>query len=156
MMYFKPATLNDLRAISRTLNIAMVDFVNASMQAYVFSRKQELGTDVPRRKKMRYVGPRVGLDGKRIRYVMKLSKNTIEKVRDIAYLDSRRFTSVCDEALDDFIKFTKEANKFKSTPKSGVMAVRGRKNSQAREKISSILLQYEDAETKGKDSKKSK
>lgn len=152
MMYFKPAVLNELRVLSRMLSIAMVDFVDAAMEAYIFARRQELGSVVPSREKKRYVGPRTNLAGKRIRYVMKLNRNIIETMRDIAYLDNRRFTDVCDEALDDFIRFTKEVNNFKNAwvARSNTEAVRGRKNAQAREKISSLLTQYKTMEAQGR------
>jgi len=42
MMYFKPSTLGEIRVLSRMLNIAMVDFVSASMDAYIFSREFEM------------------------------------------------------------------------------------------------------------------
>ncbi|MEA3223523.1 MAG: hypothetical protein U9P49_10235 [Thermodesulfobacteriota bacterium] len=152
MMYFKPVTLNELRGLSRKLNIAMVDFVGAAMEAYIFARGQEFGSKVPPREKKRYVGPRTNLEGKRIRYVMKLTKDIIETLRDIAYFDNRRFTHVYDEAIDDFIRFTKEVNNFKNIrfAKSDIKAVRGRKKTAARKKVSSLLAQYKTMETRGR------
>lgn len=151
MMYFKPITLNELRGLSRKLNIAMVDFVGAAMEAYIFARGQEFGSKVPSREKKRYVGPRINLSGKRIRYVMKLTKDIIETMRDIAYLDNRRFTHVCDEAIDDFVRFTKEVNNFKNIrfARTDIKAVRGRKKADAIKKISSLLAQYKTMETQG-------
>ena len=128
MMYFKPATLNELRVLSRMLNVAMVDLVEAALKAYIFSKEQELGGAVPRRLKKRYVGPRMDVSGDRIRYVMRLDSLAVEKVRDVAYLDSRRFTQVCDDALTNFIDFIKAEKNFSNVwlSRDDVVAVRGR------------------------------
>ncbi len=152
MMYFKSATLNELRVLSRMLNVAMVDFVEAAMKAYIFAREQELGSPVPARSVERYVGPRSACTEKRIRYVMKLEKQTVETMRDIAFLDSRRFTQVCDEALADFIRYTKEVKKLRNVwiSRSDVEAVRGRKSAGTRQVVFSLLEGYKSAETLGK------
>lgn len=42
MMYFRPNNLSELRVISRMLNIAMVDFVGAALEAYIFKKESEL------------------------------------------------------------------------------------------------------------------
>jgi len=144
MMYFKPSTLNELRVISRMLNIAMVDFVTAAMEAYIFAREQELGCAVPPRLHDRFVGPRTDLAGKRTRYVMRLPKDIVERVRDIAYLDNRRFSQVCDDALAEFINFTKEVKNFRNVwlSRADVEAVRGRKDARASEAVAALLTQF--------------
>jgi len=144
MMYFKPSTLNELRVISRMLNIAMVDFVTAAMEAYIYAREQELGYAVPVRLHDRFVGPRTDLASKRTRYVMRLPKEIVEKIRDIAYLDNRRFSQVCDDALAEFINFTKEVKNFRNVwlSRADVEAVRGRKDARASEAVAELLTQF--------------
>jgi hypothetical protein len=144
MMYFKPQNLSELRVISRMLNIAMVDFVCAALDAYVFKKERDYGSDIPLRQKKRYVGPRADTSEKRIRYVMRLDKGTVEKIRDIAFQDNRRFTHVCDEALSNFIDFTKNEKNFKNMwiSRSDVEAVRGRKSVKSSQEIESLLRQY--------------
>jgi len=144
MMYFKPSTLNELRVISRMLNIAMVDFVTAAMEAYIFAREQELGDAVPPRAHDRFVGPRSDLAGKRTRYVMRLPKEIVEKMRDIACLDNRRFSQVCDDALAEFINFTKEVKNFRNVwlSRADVEAVRGRKDARASEAVAALLTEF--------------
>ncbi len=144
MMYFKPATLNELRVLSRMLNVAMVDFVDACLTAYIYSRELELGSAIPARLKKRYVGPRMNTSEERIRYVMRLNHRNVEKVRDIAFMDSRRFTQVCDDALSGFIGFTKDVKNFNNIwlSRDDVEAVRGRKSSQSSEVIDALLEQY--------------
>lgn len=141
MMYFKPSTLGEIRVLSIMLNIAMVDFVAASMEAYIFAREYEMGSPVPIRDNERFIGPRSELTGRRIRYVMRLNKDLVEKIRDIAYLDNRRFTNVCDDSLSDFINYTKEAKNFKNIwlSRSDVEAVRGRKGAKATQIIAELL-----------------
>jgi hypothetical protein len=141
MMYFKPTTLGEIRVLSRMLNIAMVDFVAASMDAYIFERENEMGTAVPARLNDRFIGPRTELTGKRIRYVMRLNKELVEKIRDIAFMDNRRFTNVCDDSLEKFIAYTKEVKNFKNVwlSRSDVEAVRGRKGAMASQIVSEIL-----------------
>lgn len=148
MMYFKPNNLNELRVISRLLNIAMVDFVCAALNAYVFKKEQEYGGSIPGRQKKRYVGPRTDTSEKRIRYVMRLDKDTVEKIRDIAFLDNRRFTHVCDEALSNFIDFTKQEKNFQNIwiSRSDVEAVRGRKSVKSSLEIETLLKQYKSYE----------
>ena len=155
MMYFKPSTLNELRVLSRMLNIAMVDFVNAAMEAYVFAREKEIGSKIPPRKQKRYVGPRMELMQKRVRYVMRLEKDVVERLRDIAYFDNQRFTHVCDDALADFIRFTKETKNLNNVwlSRSDVEAIRGRKSLKSRENVRDLLKQYMAAETQGRDKK---
>jgi hypothetical protein len=152
MMYFKPNTLNELRVLSRMLNIAMVDFVFAAMEAHIFAKEQVLGGTIPPREHHRFVGPRSDLAGKRVRYVMRIPKDAIEKMRDIAYLDNRRFTQVCDDALADFIRFTKEVKNLRNVwlSRADVEAVRGRKDAKARELVASLLSQFKAAETNGR------
>lgn len=144
MMYFKPNNLSELRVISRMLNIAMVDFVGAALDAYIFKKESELDGKVPLRQKRRYVGPRNDTSEKRIRYVMRLDKNLVERLRDIASFDNRRFTHVCDDAVANFILFTKQAKNFKNiwTARSDVEAVRGRKSVKSNEEIASLLNAY--------------
>ena len=144
MMYFKPNNLSELRVISRMLNIAMVDFVGAALDAYIFRKEGELNGRVPGRQKRRYVGPRNDTSEKRVRYVMRLDKNLVEKIRDIASLDNRRFTHVCDDAVANFIGFTKQAKNFKNiwTARSDVEAVRGRKSVKSIEEIEGLLNAY--------------
>ncbi len=144
MMYFKPMNLSELRVISRMLNIAMVDFVCAALDAYVFMKEQEYGAAIPSRQKKRYVGPRTDTSEKRIRYVMRLDKDTVEKIRDIAFCDNRRFTHVCDDALSNFIEFTKQEKNFKNMwiSRSDVEAVRGRKSVKSGQEIEGLLRQY--------------
>jgi predicted transcriptional regulator len=144
MMYFRPTNLSELRVISRMLNIAMVDFVGAALDAYIFKKVNEKGSDIPARQKKRYVGPRNDTSEKRIRYVMRLDKNLVEKIRDIASHDNRRFTHVCDEAISDFIAFTKLSKNFKNiwTSRSDVEAVRGRKSVKSVEEIAGLLSAY--------------
>lgn len=144
MMYFKPQNLSELRVISRMLNIAMVDFVCAALDAYVFKKVRDYGGDIPLRQKKRYVGPRADTSEKRIRYVMRLDKDTVEKIRDIAFRDNRRFTHVCDEALANFIDFTKDEKNFKNMwiSRSDVEAVRGRKSVKSSQEIETLLQQY--------------
>jgi hypothetical protein len=144
MMYFKPQNLSELRVISRMLNIAMVDFVCAALDAYVFKKEQDYGGVIPSRQKKRYVGPRADTSEKRIRYVMRLDKDTVEKIRDIAFRDNRRFTHVCDEALSNFICFTKNEKNFKNMwiSRSDVEAVRGRKSVKSSQEIETLLQQY--------------
>lgn len=152
MMYFKPSTLNELRVLSRMLTIAMVDFVSASMEAYIFAREQELGYPIPPRTHDRFVGPRTDLTGQRVRYVMRLPKDVVEKMRDIAFLDNRRFTQVCDDALADFIRFTQEVKNFRNVwlSRSDIEAVRGRKDARASEVVASLLTQFKAAEANGR------
>jgi hypothetical protein len=141
MMYFKPSTLGEIRVLSRMLNLAMVDFVSAAMEAYIFAREFKMGTPVPPRDNERFIGPRTELTGKRIRYVMRLHKESVEKIRDIAFMDNRRFTNICDEALSDFIAYTKEVKNFKNVwlSRLDVEAVRGRKGAKAQQKVAEIL-----------------
>ena len=141
MMYFKPATLGEIRVLSRMLNIAMVDFVSAAMEAFIFAREFEMGTPVPQRDNERFIGPRAELTGKRIRYVMRLNKDLVEKIRDIAFMDNRRFTNICDEVLSGFIAYTKEAKNFKDVwlTRSDVEAVRGRKGAKAVQIVAELL-----------------
>jgi hypothetical protein len=148
MMYFKPQNLSELRVISRMLNIAMVDFVCASLEAFVFKKTRDYGGEIPTRGKKRYVGPRADTSEKRIRYVMRLDKDTVEKIRDIAFRDNRRFTHVCDEALSNFIDFTKNEKNFKNMwiSRSDVEAVRGRKSVKSSQEIGSLLQQYKNIE----------
>ena len=147
MMYFKPQNLSELRVISRMLNIAMVDFVGAALDAYIYKIEKETGAPVPTRQKKRYVGPRNDTSEKRIRYVMRLDKSLVEKIRDIAYSDNRRFTHVCDDAIANFIQFTKQNKNFKNiwTSRSDVEAVRGRKSVKSAEEISGLLTNYKKA-----------
>ncbi len=144
MMYFKPLNLSELRVISRMLNIAMVDFVCAALEAYVYMKEQEYGGSIPSRQKKRYVGPRADTSEKRIRYVMRLDKDTVEKIRDIAFRENRRFTHVCDDALSNFIDFTKQEKNFKNMwiSRSDVEAVRGRKRGKSGQEIETLLNQY--------------
>jgi hypothetical protein len=144
MMYFKPKNLSELRVISRMLNIAMVDFVGAALDAYIFRKEKETGGPIPVRHKKRYVGPRNDTSEKRIRYVMRLDKTLVEKLRDIAYVDNRRFTHVCDDAVANFIAFTKQSKNFKNvwTSRSDVEAVRGRKSVKSMEEIAGLLNAY--------------
>jgi hypothetical protein len=144
MMYFKPQNLSELRVISRMLNIAMVDFVGAAMDAYIFKKEKETGAPIPLRQRKRYVGPRNDTSEKRIRYVMRLDKTLVEKLRDIAYIDNRRFTHVCDDAVANFIAFTKHSKNFKNiwTSRSDVEAVRGRKSLKSAEEITGLLNAY--------------
>ncbi len=144
MMYFKPGNLSELRVISRMLNIAMVDFVGAAMEAYIHKREAELGGPVPPRNRRRYVGPRNDTSEKRVRYVMRLNRKLVERIRDIACLDNRRFTHVCDEALSGFIAFTKAARNFNNvwTSRPDVEAVRGRKSVRSIEEIEALLDLY--------------
>ncbi len=155
MMYFKPSTLNELRVLSRMLNIAMVDFVNAAMQAYVFAREKEIGTKIPPRKQKRYVGPRTELLQNRVRYVMRLEKDVVERLRDIAYFDNQRFTNVCDEALSDFIRFTKQAKNLNNVwlSRSDVEAIRGRKSLKSSKTVRELLSKYMNVENQGRDKK---
>jgi hypothetical protein len=148
MMYFKPQNLSELRVISRMLNIAMVDFVGAALAAYIFKKENEHGGSIPLRTKKRYVGPRADTSEKRIRYVMRLDKGNVEKIRDIACFDNRRFTHVCDEALTNFISFTKQEKNFRNVwmSRSDVEAVRGRKSVQSSQEIASLLRQYKSFE----------
>jgi len=144
MMYFKPQNLNELRVISRMLNIAMVDFVGAALSAYIFKKETEYSDGIPARTKKRYVGPRADTSGKRIRYVMRLDKDIVEKLRDVACLENRRFTHVCDDALANFITFTKQEKNFKNVwmSRSDVEAVRGRKSVQSSREITMLLNKY--------------
>jgi hypothetical protein len=144
MMYFRPDNLSELRVISRMLNIAMVDFVGAAMEAYIHKREAELGRPVPQRSRKRYVGPRNDTSERRVRYVMRLDRDLVEKIRDIACLDNRRFTHVCDDAVSSFISFTKAARNFNNiwTARSDVEAVRGRKSFRSIEEIDSLLELY--------------
>ncbi|HQG30323.1 MAG TPA: hypothetical protein PLA83_00225 [Deltaproteobacteria bacterium] len=148
MMYFKPQNLSELRVISRMLSIAMVDFVCAALGAYVFKKENEYGGSIPSRNKKRYVGPRTDTSEKRIRYVMRLDKDTVEKIRDIACRDNRRFTHVCDDALANFIQFTKQEKNFKNMwiSRSDVEAVRGRKSMKSSQEIETLLAQYKNFE----------
>jgi len=148
MIYFKPNNLNELRVISRMLNIAMVDFVDAALQAYIFKKEAALSGDIPARLKKRYVGPRNDSSEKRIRYVMRLDKDVVEKLRDIAFYDNRRFTQVCDDALVDFIIFTKHVKNFKNIwmSRPDVEAVRGRKSAKSAKEIQSLLKLYKSFE----------
>lgn len=152
MMYFKPTTLGELRVLSRMLTIAMVDFVSAAMEAYIFAREQALGDAIPPRTHDRFVGPRTDLTGKRVRYVMRLPKEVVEKMRDIAFLDNRRFTQVCDDALADFIAFTKEVKNFRNVwlSRSDIEAVRGRKDARAVEEVAALLSQFKNSEAGGR------
>lgn len=144
MMYFKPSTLGEIRVLSRMLNIAMVDFVSAAMEAFIFTREIEMGCPVPPRDNERFIGPRAELTGKRIRYVMRLNREMVEKIRDIAYMDNRRFTNICDEVLANFIAYTKEAKNFKNVwlSRSDVEAVRGRKGAKALLIVTELLENY--------------
>ncbi|MBN1636058.1 MAG: hypothetical protein JW920_06060 [Deltaproteobacteria bacterium] len=148
MMYFKPPILNELRVLSRILNIAMVDFVDAALRAYIFAREHKMGASIPKRDKKRYVGPRNDTTEKRIRYVMRLDKDVIERVRDAAYFDSRRFSQVCDDALAGFIRFTKKAKSLDNVwlSRSDVEAVRGRKSSESVQQIVDLLQKFKSAE----------
>jgi len=148
MMYFKPSILNELRVLSRMLSIAMVDFVDAALWAYIFAKEKKMGAPIPKRKQKRYVGPRSDTDDKRIRYVMRLDKDVVEKVRDVAYLNSRRFSQVCDDALTEFIRFTKEAKSLNNVwlSRSDVEAVRGRKSVESVQQIADLLQKYKSAE----------
>jgi hypothetical protein len=127
--------------LSRMLNIAMVDFVSAAMDAFIFAREFEMGTPVPPRDNERFIGPRAELTGKRIRYVMRLNKGLVEKIRDIAFMDNRRFTNICDEVLVNFIAYTKKAKNLKDVwlARSDVEAVRGRKGAKAVQIVSELL-----------------
>ncbi len=138
MMYFKPQNLSELRVISRMLNIAMVDFVGAAMDAYIFKKEKETGSPIPLRQKKRYVGPRNDTSEKRIRYVMRLDKTLVEKLRDIAYIDNRRFTHVCDDAVANFIAFTKQSKNFKNVGTSRSDVDTGLLNAYKKIKIASI------------------
>lgn len=144
MMYFKPSTLGEIRVLSRMLNIAMVDFVSASMDAFIFAREFEMGAPIPPRDNERFIGPRAELTGKRIRYVMRLNKDLVEKIRDIAFMDNRRFTNICDEVLSNFISYTKEVKNFKDVwlSRSDVEAVRGRKGAKSVQTVADILDSY--------------
>jgi len=144
MMYFRPNNLSELRVISRMLNIAMVDFVGAALEAYIFKKESELGGTIPQRQRKRYVGPRNDTSEKCVRYVMRLDRNLVERIRDIACLDNRRFTHVCDDAIANFIAFTKHSKNFKNiwTSRSDVEAVRGRKSVKSIEEISGLLNTY--------------
>jgi hypothetical protein len=144
MMYFKPTTLNELRVISRMLNVAMVDYVDAALTAYILKRESELGGSIPTRLQKRYVGPRIDTSEDRVRYVMRLDRHGVEKMRDIAYLDSRRFTHVCDDALATFIAFTKDIKNFKNVwlSRDDVEAIRGRKSARSVESISALIDRY--------------
>ncbi len=144
MMYFKQNNLSELRVISRMLNIAMVDFVGAALEAYIFRKEKQLGRAIPQRQRKRYVGPRNDTSEKRIRYVMRLDRHLVERIRDIACLDNRRFTHVCDDAVANFIAFTKHTRNFKNiwTSRSDVEAVRGRKSVKSIEEISALLSTY--------------
>lgn len=144
MMYFRPNNLSELRVISRMLNIAMVDFVGAALDAYIFKKEGDIGGPIPMRQRKRYVGPRNDTSEKRVRYVMRLDKNLVERIRDIAFLDNRRFTHVCDDAISNFISFTKQSRNFKNiwTARSDVEAVRGRKSVKSIEEISGLLRSY--------------
>ena len=144
MMYFRPNNLSELRVISRMLNIAMVDFVGAALEAYIFKKESELGGTIPQRQRKRYVGPRNDTSERRVRYVMRLDRNLVERIRDIACLDNRRFTHVCDDAIANFIAFTKHSKNFKNiwTSRSDVEAVRGRKSVKSIEEISGLLNTY--------------
>jgi len=144
MMYFKQNNLSELRVISRMLNIAMVDFVGAALEAYIYKKEKEFGGVIPARQRKRYVGPRNDTSDKRIRYVMRLDKNLVERIRDIACLDGRRFTHVCDDAIANFIAFTKESRNFRNvwTARSDVEAVRGRKSIKSIEEIAGLLQTY--------------
>jgi len=90
------------------------------------------------------VGPRTDLAGKRTRYVMRLPRDIVEKMRDIAYLDNRRFSQVCDDALAEFINFTKEVKNFRNVwlSRADVEAVRGRKDARASEAVAELLTQF--------------
>ena len=149
MMYFKPHNLNELRVISRMLNVAMVDFVGAALSAYIYKKEAEYEGAIPARTKKRYVGPRADTSEKRIRYVMRLDKESVEKVRDVACLEKRRFTHVCDDALTNFIAFTKQEKNFKNVwmSRSDVEAVRGRKSVQSSKEITMLLAKYKSFES---------
>ena len=141
MMYFKPSTLGEIRVLSRMLSIAMVDFVSAAMDAFIFAREFKMGCPVPTRDNERFIGPRAELTGKRIRYVMRLNKGSVNKIRDIAFMDNRRFTNICDKVLLNFIAYTKEAKNFKDVwlSRSDVQAVRGRKGAKAVQIVAELL-----------------
>ena len=83
---------------------------------------------------------------------MRLGKDTVEKIRDIASFDNRRFTHVCDDALANFIEFTKQEKNFKNVwiSRSDVEAVRGRKSVKSSVEIESLLRQYKNAEKAAK------
>jgi len=68
----------------------------------------------------------------------------VEKIRDIAYLDNRRFSQVCDDALAEFINFTKEVKNFRNVwlSRADVEAVRGRKDARASEAVAALLTQF--------------
>jgi hypothetical protein len=148
MMYFKPMNLAGLRIISRTLSISMVDLVDASLDAYIFIQEKE--QIIPPRTKKRFSGPRsdTNKNDKRIRYVMVLRKSLMDRIRDIACLYNKRVTHVCDEALSNFITFTKQSDDFKNTPgkmwkgEPTIKAVKGKKTSLSKEKIKSLLSAY--------------
>lgn len=148
MMYFRPNNLSEIRVISRMLNIAMVDFVGAALEAYIFKKEEELGGSIPLRQKKRYVGPRADTSEKRVRYVMRLDRGTVERIRDIAFYDNRRFTHVCDDALSNFIEFTKQEKNFENVwiSRSDVEAVRGRKSVKSSVEIDALLKQYKNYE----------
>ncbi|HNR52557.1 MAG TPA: hypothetical protein PKI80_13310, partial [Deltaproteobacteria bacterium] len=88
----------------------------------------------------------------RIRYVMRLDKDTVEKIRDVAFHDNRRFTHVCDDALANFIEFTKQEKNFKNVwiSRSDVEAVRGRKSVKSSVQIDTLLKQYKNSEKAAK------
>ncbi|MEA2101831.1 MAG: hypothetical protein U9P80_04570 [Thermodesulfobacteriota bacterium] len=144
MMYFRASILNELRVLSRMLDVSMVDLVCVSMEAYIFARQRQTGGEIPVRAQRRYVGPRNGSKEERIRYVMRLKKGVVEQMRDIACMDSLRFTQVCDKALTEFIRFTKEQNNLKNVwiSRPDVKAVRGRKSGHSTEVIASLLESY--------------
>jgi predicted transcriptional regulator len=75
---------------------------------------------------------------------MRLDKDTVEKIRDIAFRENRRFTHVCDDALSNFIDFTKQEKNFKNMwiSRSDVEAVRGRKRGKSGQEIETLLNQY--------------
>ena len=75
---------------------------------------------------------------------MGTDKALVEKIRDIAFIDNRRFTHVCDDAIANFIQFTKQNKNFKNiwTSRSDVEAIRGRKSVKSTEEISGLLNNY--------------
>lgn len=139
MIYFNQSNLTDLRMISRNLNVAMIDLVDASFEGYIFKRASK-DTFLPRTNK-RYVGPRDGVVGNnRVRYVMRLPQETVERIRDIAFADGKRYTLICDDAMSEFIKYIKSNRALvkQDTP----TAVKGRKSYRSTNEVKSLLEDY--------------
>jgi hypothetical protein len=143
MMYFNSDNLREIRHVSRCLGIAMVDLVDAALDGYIYKKGE-----VPMRKQKRYVGPRDGTQRSgelRVRYVMRLPKGTIDRARNIASAENRRFTHVCDEAISEFVRFTKQARHIPRQVKTShghTEAVRGRKSTLAVQEIQELLAEY--------------